>query len=480
MANPEHVDFFRMGAKAWNKWRKKNPEVIPDLRGATIGVHSANGSSSKYIELLNSKEVVDDFLELRRAWGFDDPTHGETDSIYTDPPWFDSRRIPRFSRASDYHRKKFIKKYGYPEVGRRPIPPATLGHMDNCDFTRALMVGTNLGHMPAEGSDFSNADLSGAILHDSRFKQCIFKESLLYGADLFSAGLYGCTFSDSTLCRTNLENCYLDDTTFVNTNFEKAILRNTSCVGTTFRNCTFGSTIILNSKFRNSVGLESCTHTSPSTLYGCEFDELLPIDFLRGCGLSDWQIEAAKLYQKGLTSGQVTDIGYKIIDAHIQSPIQFYSCFISYSHKDKAFARKLHDTLQNRGIRVWLDERQMLPGDDIYTQIDIGIKNWDKVLLCCSKNSLTSWWVDNEIDKAFEKERLLMRERDKKVLALIPLDLDGYMHSDEWQSAKKRQIRSRIAADFTDDANFDNQVDLVIKALTTDDIGREPLPDKKL
>jgi hypothetical protein len=29
----------------------------------------------------------------------------------------------------------------------------------------------------------------------------------------------------------------------------------------------------------------------------------------------------------------------------------------------------------------------MLPGDDIYEQVDRGIRLWDKVLLCCSRHS---------------------------------------------------------------------------------------------
>jgi hypothetical protein len=118
----------------------------------------------------------------------------------------------------------------------------------------------------------------------------------------------------------------------------------------------------------------------------------------------------------------------------IGKPIEFYSCFISYSHADKAFARRMYDSLQGKGIRCWLDEHQVLPGDHIFDAIDRGIKIWDKVLLCCSEASLNSVWVDREIEKVVKKEERLWNERKKRVLAIIPLNLDGYLFR-EWESS---------------------------------------------
>ena len=66
-----------------------------------------------------------------------------------------------------------------------------------------------------------------------------------------------------------------------------------------------------------------------------------------------------------------------------------------------------------------------------------------------------------------------MKEQGKKVQALIPLDLDGHMFSDEWESGKKKQILARIAADFrnwdTDNTIFEQAFERVIQALRAND-----------
>lgn len=163
--------------------------------------------------------------------------------------------------------------------------------------------------------------------------------------------------------------------------------------------------------------------------------------------------------------------------------VNYFSVFISYSHDDSAFALRLYNSLQSSGVRAWLDKRQMLPGDDIYERVRQGIRGWDKLLLCCSKSSLSSWWVDNEIDEAFQKERDLFKARGQKVLALVPLDLDGYLF-EQWSSGKAQQVKSRLAASFrgwaTDPSLFDATFQALLGALRADPGAREAPPVPKL
>jgi hypothetical protein len=226
-------------------------------------------------------------------------------------------------------------------------------------------------------------------------------------------------------------------------------------------------TVFADVDLSEAKGLEAVKHEGPSTI---GIDTIyksggqIPEVFLRGCGVPETLITFAR--------------------SLVGKAIEFYSCFISYSHADQSFARRLHDQLQARGIRCWLDEHQLLPGQDIYDEVDRGIRLWDKVLLCCSKDSLSSWWVDKEIATAFDKEQALWKERGRKTLALIPLNLDGHLLSGAWQDGKVIPIKSRLAADFTgwetDNAKFEFELERLVKALRADGGDREAPPAPKL
>ena len=66
----------------------------------------------------------------------------------------------------------------------------------------------------------------------------------------------------------------------------------------------------------------------------------------------------------------------------VGSPIDYYSCFISYSSKDQAFAERLHADLQSKGVRCWFAPHDIRIGDRFRARIDESIRMYDKLFWC--------------------------------------------------------------------------------------------------
>lgn len=80
------------------------------------------------------------------------------------------------------------------------------------------------------------------------------------------------------------------------------------------------------------------------------------------------------------------------------------SIFISYSHNDKAFVRKLAADLRNADHIIWIDEMEIFVGDFIIEKLSDAIKNVDFVVAIISSTSVNSRWVQRELDLASNRE----------------------------------------------------------------------------
>src|SRR5207249_3938300 len=89
----------------------------------------------------------------------------------------------------------------------------------------------------------------------------------------------------------------------------------------------------------------------------------------------------------------------------VGQPIQFCSCFISHSSRDNSFVERLHADLQSKGVRCWFAPENVKIGDKIRERLDDSIRIHDKLLLVLSKYSVTSQWVEQEVEMALERER---------------------------------------------------------------------------
>lgn len=358
-----------------------------------------------------------------------------------------------------------------PDLSRVDISGAELQESNYSDtnLSDVVLRGANLAKADLSGADLTGADLSGADLSEAILRRTTLITANLERADFTNADLGQANLSKAYLHRTDFSDAYLGRSVLAGAEILAADFSGAHLTDADFTGCAIAAAWLNRIDLSRCKGLETVIHRGRSmidseTIYRSGGN--IPESFLRGAGVPEELVSQARSL---LTT---------------MFPIQFYSCFISYSHADKAFARRLHDSLQARGVRCWLDEHQLLPGDDIYHEVDRGIRLWDKMLLCCSENSLTSWWVDNEIGTAFEKEQQLMKDREgTKVQVLVPLNLDGYLFSDKWQSGYQAQVRRRLAADFTeasDAGKFDEQVERLIRALRADEGAREKPPKQRL
>jgi Pentapeptide repeats (8 copies)/TIR domain len=196
------------------------------------------------------------------------------------------------------------------------------------------------------------------------------------GANLMKVDLADDRGTGANLYKANLEGANL-----VGANLQGVNLREAS-----MRGAQFGFTIFGNTNLKDTAGLENCQHLAPSVIDHQTFVRSwpLPTIFLRACGLPEILIE----YLPSLLS----------------APMEFYSCFISYSTQDQLFADALYADLLVRGVRCWFAPEAIKIGDRFRQRIDDAIRLHDKLLLIL------------EIGALFGKVRILCTTKPERFL----------------------------------------------------------------
>jgi hypothetical protein len=81
-----------------------------------------------------------------------------------------------------------------------------------------------------------------------------------------------------------------------------------------------------------------------------------------------------------------------------------FDVFLSHNSNDKPRVRRLAERLKGAGLRVWLDEWVIQPGDIISRKVDEGLEQSRVLLLCLSPAALASDWVALERSTAIHRE----------------------------------------------------------------------------
>jgi hypothetical protein len=276
-----------------------------------------------------------------------------------------------------------VREWNRRRDGEESIPSLHAAVLIGAYLSKADLIGANFSGACLSGANLSGANLSGASLS---------------GANLTEADLHWANLSDADLSAADLAGANLSGACLYGANLRLASLSEAS-----FEKCECWLTVFADVDLSTVRGLNSVNHGGPSSVSVdtlIRSQDAIPEVFLRDCGIPDvWIANIPALISA-------------------MNPIQFYSCFISYSSKDAPFAQRLYADLQRKGVRCWFAPEDLEIGAKIRRRIDEVIRVHDKLLLILSKHSVESDWVEKEVETAME------RERHQKRLVLFPIRLD--------------------------------------------------------
>ena len=87
-------------------------------------------------------------------------------------------------------------------------------------------------------------------------------------------------------------------------------------------------------------------------------------------------------------------------NVHLNRPIRVFLCHAS---SDKPAVRELYHRLKADGFAPWLDEEDLLPGQDWQREIPKAVRAADVVIVCLSRGSISkAGYVQKEIKFALD------------------------------------------------------------------------------
>jgi hypothetical protein len=281
------------------------------------------------------------------------------------------------------------------------------------------LSGAYLGDADLSGANLSKANITLANLSRANLSEADLSDTDLSETRLNRAFLGGTYFTRANLVGADLSGAYLYDTKFIRADLTRV----------DFTGANLSEALFVDVYLSYARGLETCAHLGPTDIDFTTLrrSDMLPIQFLRGCGLPDSLID----FLPTLISKD------------------YYSCFISYSTDDQEFADRLYGDLQSKGVRCWYAPHHMRSGKKMHDQIKKAIGEQDRVLLILSQHSMNSEWVKTEIADARAREVSEGRQM------LFPIRLVDMETIKKWQcfdadtsKDSAREIREYFIPDF--------------------------------
>jgi uncharacterized protein YjbI with pentapeptide repeats len=204
MANEEHLQIIRQGVAAWNKWRQKNPELIPDLREANLKGASLSEANLSEANLCKANLLKANLKQanLREA----------------------NLRETNFEQAdlsgANLEQANLLKA------------KLSLAYLEHANLRKAYLSEAEL-----VGAHLDETDLTHAFLHEANLCKAHLTDAKLIGTNFCRAQLCDAHLTRADLHRANFDRADLTGANLNDANLERTILVQTKVSKATFTRC---------------------------------------------------------------------------------------------------------------------------------------------------------------------------------------------------------------------------------------------------
>ncbi|MUG99036.1 pentapeptide repeat-containing protein [Scytonema sp. UIC 10036] len=222
MANDEHWALLKRGVKTvWNKWRRENPEIQPDLANVALPNINLCGADFKGANLRGANLSGADLSQA-------DLREVDLSGAYLDGANLSGANLKgaKINRETAIAQKWYLvweilnKGTGNRNLSEVNLSGAFLGganlcgaHLSGANLCGADVRGSKIRRANFDGANLSRANFSGADLYKASFCKANFES-----AELIEANLGG-----ANLSQANLKTAQLIRVQALNTNFSEAI-----------------------------------------------------------------------------------------------------------------------------------------------------------------------------------------------------------------------------------------------------------------
>jgi uncharacterized protein YjbI with pentapeptide repeats len=227
MANEEHLKILLQGVEVWNQWRKDNPEIVPDIRGANLqevflikayfnranlqeaNLYGANlyGASFCWANLfkvnlyganLQEANLYGANLKEANLYGanLEEANLDET-------KLFNASLSCTNLRGASLHNANLIEAF-----------------LVKADIQKASLWGANLQGAYLDEAFLSEASLNGANLQEAELLLVNLQEAELQDANLLEADLTGANLTKADLTGANLTGAHLAVSCLIDANLD--------------------------------------------------------------------------------------------------------------------------------------------------------------------------------------------------------------------------------------------------------------------